>query len=154
MNRHSIISLIGIVVLLVLASCGADKYYKQGEKYLALGEYYDAANAYKQAYQKTLPKDRDRRGLIARKMAYCYSKSLQTGKAIAAWRNVERYNKDDSTSHLTLAQQLMKSGNYKDAEKEFEVALDSMPWSSLAKDGIQSAKNAQHIKQLGSRYTV
>lgn len=153
-HRFPIILLVSAVVVFSLGSCGADKYYKQGEKFLALGEYYDAAAAYKQAYQKTQPKDRDRRGKIAKKMAYCYSKSLQTGKAIAAWRNVERYNQDDSTSHLTLAQQLMKSGNYKDAATEFLTALDSMPGNELAIEGIEAAKNAARVKELGSRYTV
>lgn len=149
-----ITQLLCLVIVIVLASCGADKYYKQGEKFLALGEYYDAASAYKQAYQKTQPKDRDRRGKIAYKMAVCYSKSLQTGKAIAAWKNVERYHQDDSTVHLAMAQQMMKNGNYKDAAIEFQAALDSMPGNQLAEDGIKAAKDAPKIKELGSRYTV
>ena len=51
-----------LMTILLLASCGAERDYRRGEKYLALGEYYDAANSYRQAYQKTAPKDRDRRG--------------------------------------------------------------------------------------------
>ena len=46
------------LVALFLASCGADKYMKRGEKELALGEYFDAAADFKQAYQKTPPKER------------------------------------------------------------------------------------------------
>jgi hypothetical protein len=45
--------------------CGADKNLKKAEKYLALGEYYDAATEYKTAYSKTPAKMRDRRGQIA-----------------------------------------------------------------------------------------
>ena len=44
--------------MLLTASCGADHYMKKGEKYLALGEYYDAAAEFKTAYNKTSPKDR------------------------------------------------------------------------------------------------
>jgi tetratricopeptide (TPR) repeat protein len=100
--RHIILF---FVALLLLTSCGADKYLKQGEKNLALGEYYDAADNFKQAYQKTEPKERKTRGTIARKMAYCYDKSLQTAKAIVAYRNAIRYHEDSMpriTSNLPV----------------------------------------------------
>ena len=47
-----------LFALFVLISCGAERNFKRGEKHLALGEYFDAANEYKQAYQKTPSKDR------------------------------------------------------------------------------------------------
>lgn len=138
----------------LLASCGADRYVRRGEKYLALGEYYDAGTEFKTAYQKTAPKDRERRGQIARQMAFCYSKSLQTAKAIAAWRNVERYGQATADDHLTLARQLMKNGSYKDAAAEFQTVIDSVPDNALATDGREAAEQAPQIKQQGSRYTV
>lgn len=153
--RH-ILSLILTLTALVsiLASCGADLYLKRGEAHLALGEYYDAANDFRQAYQKTSPKERARRGQIARKMAYCYDKSLQTGRAIAAYRNVVRYHQDAGADRLALARQLMKEGSYKEAANEFAVAADSLPQDNLAKTGLQAALTAQKIKEAGSRYTV
>lgn len=71
--------------------------------------------AYRMAYQKTQSKERERRGKIAKKMAYCYAKSLQAAKAIAAYRNVERYHQDDIADLLSLASQLMKTGSYREA---------------------------------------
>lgn len=142
------------VVLAIVASCGAERNMKRGEKHLALGEYYDAASEFRQAYQKTPAKERDRRGQIAKKMAFCYGKSLQTAKAIAAYRNVMRYHQDDAKDHLGLASQLMKNGNYKEAAQEYKLALDSMPDNSMAKEGLEAANNAPRIKELGSRYTV
>lgn len=142
------------LVALFLASCGADKYMKRGEKELALGEYFDAAADFKQAYQKTPPKERQARGAIARRMAFCYDKSLQTGKAIVAYRNAIRYKADRGTDHLALAQLLMRNGNYKDAAAEFQVALDSMPGDGMAKAGLEAARRASEIRQVGSRYTV
>lgn len=153
MGRHHTLLYI-LTTLCLLSSCGAERNFKRAEKFLALGEYYDAAAEYKQAYTKTQPKDRERRGQIAKKMAYCYSKSLQTAKAIAAYKNVERYEQDDVQDRLGMAQQLMKNGNYKDAAVEFQAVLDSMPDSKLAKNGAISANKAQKIKELGSRYTV
>lgn len=156
MNKpHNILSLGGLLLMLVLlSSCGADRNLKKGEKYLALGEYFDAANEFKQAYQKTPPKQRDKRGHIASRMALCYAKSLQTAKGIAAYRNVIRYQQDQWQDHLTLAQLLMKNGSYKEASAEFQAVLDSMPDNALAHVGLTSAKEAPAVKELGSRYTV
>lgn len=141
-------------IVLLVAGCGAERNMKRGEKHLAIGEYYDAAAEFKQAYQKTPAKERDRRGQIAKKMAFCYGKSLQTAKAIAAYRNVIRYHQDDANDHLALAGQLMKNGSYKEAAQEYKLVFDSMPDNSIAKEGLTAANNAPHIKELGSRYTV
>ena len=138
----------------ILTSCGAERDFKRGEKHLALGEYFDAANEYKQAYQKTPAKDRDHRGLIASKMAFCYEKTLQTGKAVAAYRNVIRYKQASMEDHLALARQLMKEGSYAAAEAEFRLVLDSLPDNTLAREGLIAAKSAPRTKEEGSRYTV
>ena len=143
-----------LIALAVLTSCGAERNMKKGEKYLALGEYFDAANEFKQAYQKIPPKQRDKRGVAAGKMALCYDKSLQTAKGIAAYRNVIRYNQAKTQDHLSLAQLLMKNGSYKEAAAEFQLVLDSMPDNVLARKGLESAKDAPTIKEQGSRYTV
>lgn len=143
-----------LLAVLVLVSCGAERNFKRAERHLALGEYFDAASEYKQAYQKTPPKDRERRALIASKMAFCYDKSLQTGKAVAAYRNVIRYKQANMEEHLALARQLMKEGSYAAAEAEFKLVLDSLPDNTLAKEGLIAAKNAPRTKEAGSRYTV
>lgn len=143
-----------LLAVLVLVSCGAERNFKRAERHLALGEYFDAANEYKQAYQKTPPKNRERRALIASKMAFCYDKSLQTGKAVAAYRNVIRYKQANMEEHLALARQLMKEGSYAAAEAEFKLVLDSLPDNTLAKEGLIAAKNAPQTKEAGSRYTV
>ena len=143
-----------LAAILLLTSCGADKNLKRGEKFLALGEYFDAATEFKTAYAKTPAKERDKRGQVARKMAYCYERINSTQKAIAAYRNVIRYKQDDADTHLSFARQLMKNGNYKEAATEYRVAIDSMPDSQEARDGLQAALSAPQLKEQGSRYTV
>ena len=142
------------MILWLVTSCGADRNLHRGEKFLALGEYYDAANEFRQAYQKTPAKERTKRGQIARKMAICYDKSLQSARALAAWRNAIRYQQADTADRLAFAQTLMKNGNYREAEEQFRVVLDSLPNDKLARDGLFAARKAPDIKQLGSRYTV
>ncbi len=143
-----------IVMLLCLYACGAERDMKKGEKFLAVGEYYDAAEVFKSAYNKTPAKEKALRGQRALKMAACYEKINSTQKAIAAYRNVIRYKQDDVQTHLSFARQLLKNANYKEAATEFQLVLDSMPDNPLAINGLKSAKEAPEIKQLGSRYTV
>lgn len=143
-----------VLSLLLLAGCGAEKNMKKAEKFMAIGEYYDAASQYKQAYSKTPPKERDRRGLIAGKMAVCYRKINSTPKAVAAYRNMVRYNKATVDDRLELGRQLLKNGDYKQAAEQFRVVLDSMPDNVLASNGLLSAQQAPAWKKQGSRYTV
>lgn len=143
-----------VLSLLLLAGCGAEKNMKKAEKFMTIGEYYDAASQYKQAYSKTPPKERDRRGLIAGKMAVCYRKINSTPKAVAAYRNMVRYNKATVDDRLELGRQLLKNGDYKQAAEQFGVVLDSMPDNVLARNGLLSAQQAPAWKKQGSRYTV
>lgn len=149
---------VDIILLLlfstVITGCGLERNLKKGEAFLALGEYYDAADQFKQAYQKTPPKERDKRGERALKMAKCYDRINQTPRAIAAYRNAVRYDQADAGTHLALARQLLRNGNYKEAEREFGQVLDSMPENELARNGLLSARQAPQWKKEGSRYTV
>ena len=150
-------------LLALLTGCGVDQAIKKGDKYYALGEYYDAATQYKKAYSMTPAKERALRGQRALKMAESYRRINYTQKAIAAYNNAIRYKQKDSLTYLHLAQQLMKNGNYKEAAKNFQTAIDSLPKnnsqfsilnSQLAKTGLRSAQKAPTWKEQGSRYIV
>ena len=150
-----------MVVLLV--GCGAEQAMKKGDKFYALGEYYDASTQYRKAYSQTPSKERKQRGQLALKMAECYRRINYTQKAIAAYNNAVRYKQTDSLTHLRLAQQLMKNGSYKEAAKEFQMAIDTLSMgnspfsvlhSQLAKTGLRSAQQAPHWRKEGSAYTV
>ena len=143
-----------VMVSAVITGCGPEQALKKAEKHYAIGEYYDAAAQYKKAYSKTPSKEREKRGQLAVKMAECYRKINSTNKAITAYKNVIRYRQADSLTHLRLAQQLMKSGNYKEAAKNFQTALDSMNGSQIAKNGLEGATKAPLWKKEGSAYTI
>ena len=143
-----------MAVAMLLAGCGADSHMKKGDKFFALGEYFDASTQYKKAYSSTPPKERQLRGQRALKLAECYRRINYTQKAIAAYNNALRYKQADSMTHLRLAQQQMKTGNYKEAAKNFQAALDSLPGSRLAATGLRSARMAPQWKEQGSQYTV
>ena len=160
MRKIFIITSVAIIAVLFVG-CGADQAVKKAEKYYAVGEYYDAAAQYKKAYSQTPSKEKEKRGQLSLKMAECYRRINNTSKAITAYKNVIRYKQADSVTQLRLAQQLMKSGNYKEAEKNFQIAIDSLAVSNaeeglttLAKNGLQAAKMASEWKKEGSKYTV
>ena len=148
------------VVSMFLMGCGADQALKKGDKFYAMGEYFDAANQYKKAYSQTPAKERQQRGQRALKMAECYRHINYTQKAIAAYNNAIRYKQTDSMTYLHLAQQLMKNAQYKEAEKQFQTALDSMgnnasmELRTLATTGLRSAQKAPGWKKEGSDYTI
>ena len=156
MRKIFIIASVTIFSLL-LTGCGADQAIKKAEKFYAVGEYYDAAAQYKKAYSGTPSKEKEKRGQLSAKMAECYRRINNTNKAITAYKNVIRYKQADSLTHLRLAQQLMKAGNYKEAGKNFQTAIDSLPDKDLlklAKNGVEAAKMAPEWKKEGSKYTV
>lgn len=128
--------------------------HEKGEKALAVGEYFDAAEDFKVAYNKTPTKERAKRGQRAAKLAYCYDRINANAKAIAAYRNVIRYKQDSIGTHLALARLLMKAAAYKEAAKEYQLVLDTLPDNQQAKTGLLSARTAQAEKAAGSRYIV
>lgn len=143
-----------LAVALMLHSCAADNAMRKGEKFLAIGEYHDAAEQFKKAYTKTPTKERQLRGQRALKMAHCYRHISSTQKAISAYRNALRYNVASLDDRLDYARLLLKNGEYKRALTEFELLNDSMPNNVLVRNGLLSAKMAPKWKEQGSDYTV
>ena len=145
---------------LLMVGCGADQAMKKGDKYMAIGEFYDAADQYKKAYAQTPNKEKNTRGQRAKRLAECYRRLNQTNKAITAYKNVIRYKQADSLTHLRLGQMYMRNGNYKEAAKSFAASVDSLKLTvdscnlRLAKVGLESATKAPQWKKDGSAYTV
>lgn len=143
-----------VILLLGFVSCGADRNIKKGDKHLSLGEYYDAAEQYKQAYRRIPPKERKARGQVSKKIALANDYINSSAKAIAAYRNVIRYHQDSPETHLKLAGNLMKQGQYGDAAKEYQIVLDSLPGNKAAKEGLLAASEAPAEKKNASKYIV
>ena len=78
--RKVLTILYSIVCAVLLVSCGADQAMKKGDKFYALGEYFDAAAQYRKAYTHTSNKDRAVKGQRAMKMAECYRRIHFTSK--------------------------------------------------------------------------
>ena len=69
-NMKKWISLFGVVfVTLWLAGCSAESNVKKGDKFYAIGEYFEAAAEYRKAYMRAQPKERAKGGARASKAA-------------------------------------------------------------------------------------
>ena len=156
--RKALTILYCIVCAVLITSCGADQAMRKGDKFFAVGEYFDAAAQYRKAYTHTPNKEREKKGQRAMKMAECYRRIHFTSKAISAYQNAIRYKQDDSLTHFYLGQLQMRNGNYREAEKQFQMAADSLPFEDphrrLALTGLKSAKQAAQWKKDGSDYTI
>lgn len=152
MRRHHLI--LYFILTLLLVSCGAEQNVRKGDKYYALGEYFDAADEYKRAYQRTPAKERVNRGRRALKLADSYDRINYTQKAIAAYNNAIRYKQFSDTTLLRLGFLQLKNGSYKEAERTLTQYLDSIPNSTLGNNLLESARTAAAARKEGSRYTV
>ena len=153
-RKKTYLLLTATVIVALLHSCAADNAMRKGEKFLAMGEYYDAAEQFKKAYSKTPAAEKTLRGQRALKMAQCYQHISSTQKALSAYRNAIRYNVASLQDRLCFARLLLKNGEYKNALAEFEELKDSMPDDILVKNGLLSARMAPQWKEQGSDYTV
>ncbi len=152
-NKSYLLSAV-IVIVTLLHSCAADNAMRKGEKFLAMGEYYDAAEQFKKAYSKTPAAEKTLRGQRALKMAQCYQHISSTQKALSAYRNAIGYNVASLQDRLCFARLLLKNGEYKNALAEFEELKDSMPTDVLVNNGLLSARMAPRWKEQGSDYVV
>ena len=157
MRKLSII-ILTILCAILTVSCGADQAVKKGDKFYAVGEYYDAATQYRKAYTQTPSKERTLKGQRAMKLAECYRRINLTNKAITAYNNAVRYKQADSLTQFYLGQLHLRNGNYKEAAKHYQTAIDSLPadnpYRTLAKNGLKSAQMAPQWRKEGSDYTV
>ena len=143
-----------VMVCLLVASCNSDKNLKKGDQYWAIGEFYEASLQYAKAYAKTPAKEKDKRGMIAYKVAESNRRMNYFAKAQAGYRNAVRYHYTDTTTYFYLAEMERYNKEYKQAAIHYQLYLDAHPGHRLSQMGLQSCATAQEMKQKGSDYTV
>lgn len=152
--RKFIYSILTLFAVVLAMACSSEKGIKTGDRLAAVMEYNDAAKEYKKAYRKIPAKDRKLRGEVAWKMAECYRKSNSPVFAVGAYQNAVRYNFPDSTALLYLADALLEKGDYKLAQKNYEIFLEKAPDNRMAQIGLQSARQSAEWKKNPNRYIV
>lgn len=141
-------------MLPLLAGCGAENNVKKGDRFYALGEYFDAAAEYKRAYMRTPVKEKAKRAERAYKAADCYRRINATAKALGSYQSAVRYHYPDSIVYFYLAQMQHRSGDYKKAEENYRRFLDYDPAHWLSLNGVQGCMLAPQWKNRLTTYTV
>ena len=143
-----------MMTAMMMVSCNGDKNLKKGEQYWAIGEYYEAAQEFAKAYAKTPPAHKERRGMIAYKVAESNRKMNYYAKAQAGYRNAVRYKYVDTLTYFYLAEMERYNKEYKQAARDYRLYLETHPGHRLSTVGLQSCEVAQEIKEKGSQFTV
>ena len=149
-----IIYIVFAVMCLAVSCSTPEKHQKKGDMFFAHGEYFDAAAEYKTAYSTTPRSDKEARGMRAFLMGECYRRINSTSKAEGAYRNAVRYNYVDTTTYFWLAEMQRMQGNYKAAQKNYELYLNLQPNDLRTRNGIESCFLAPEMKEKGSTYSV
>lgn len=135
-------------------SCGGPS-VAVADRQMARGEYYDASRTYRQVYNRLNKKtDREKRGVVALKLAEAHRRLNQHARAATAYTNALRYGSGDSTAVLRLAQSLHATGKYAEAAVRYREYLDIAPDNREAVAGLKGALEAKSIKDNPTRYIV
>ncbi len=154
MYKRSLLYVFLMAAIITLSSCGAEVYLRKAEQSYALGEYYQAASLYKKAYSSTPSSEKPLRAERAYMMADCYRRINYIPRALAAYQNAIRYKYPDSIAYRYLADMQLRSGEYKNAAKNYGIYLEYAPDDMIAVNGLQSATQSSEWKKNPTRYIV
>ena len=147
--------LVPIVIMSALCACSnAERTTRRADAAMTIGEYQEAASLYRRAYMQTAPRERASRGALAYKMGEAYRSYGNVGRALAAYKNAERFGVADSLVLRKQGDMLRYAGNYKGAEEKYKAYLEKNPEDVLALAGYRSSQKATAIREAGSAYTV
>lgn len=147
--------LVPVVIMSALCACSnAERTTRRADAAMAIGEYQEAASLYRRAYMQTAPRERASRGALAYKMGEAYRSFGNVGRALATYKNAERFGVADSLLLRKQGDMLRYAGNYKGAEEKYKAYLEKNPKDVLALAGYRSSQKAPAIREAGSAYTV
>ena len=136
-----------------ITSCSISSQVKRADKKYAIGEYYQAAEKYKEVYRRINSKDKAMRAHVAFNQGECY-RILNNSKAQSAYKNAIRYHYPDSIVYLHYAQVLHYQGKYKDAIKQYDIYLEAHPNDYVASAGKYACLKTEEWKKQPSRYKI
>ena len=153
MRSKITLSIISLIVLIGMSSCGVNARIRKADRKYAIGEYYEASEMYRQVYRRISSKDRALRASVAFKQAES-QRILNNSRAAAAYKNAIKYHYPDSIMYLHYAQVLQYQGKYKEAIKQYDIYLEAHAQDYVALAGKYGCTQAETWKKQPSRYKV
>ncbi len=106
----------------------------------AAGEYFEAIDLYKTAYNKI--KDKGKKTEIVFKIAECYRITRESRKAELWYKKAISANFQDPLIFLRYAEMLMISENYEEASEQFKKYKELVPDDPRSDNGLRSCRLA------------
>ena len=154
MRYRNLLYIICIHILVVgMSSCSVSARVKRADKKYTIGEYYQAADMYKQVYRRIKSKNKALRAHVAFQQGECY-RTLNNSRAVSSYKNAIRYQYPDSIVYLHYAQVLHYQGKYKDAIKQYDIYLEAHPKDYVASAGKYACMQIENWKKQPTRYKI
>jgi peptidoglycan-associated lipoprotein len=146
--------LLSIVLLFLISSeiYSQNKRLQRAYETYEAGEYYQAIDIFKDAYQKIT--DKKEKARITFHIAECY-RQISDAKQAALWYSkVISKNYEDPIAFLYYAEMLKMLGEYEEAKLQFKNYKELVPSDSRGADGILSCDLALEWVEFPNGYTV
>ena len=156
MNWHRLVYIVSVALVcsVGLMSCSVKTRVKRADKRFAIGEYYEAANLYKQCYGQISPKkDKALKAHVAFNQGECL-RILNQKRALQCYKNAIRYRYPDSVVYLRYAQVAHYQGQYGEADKNYQLYLQAHPDDYVAQAGHYACGEVGEWKKDVTRYKV
>jgi Outer membrane protein and related peptidoglycan-associated (lipo)proteins len=137
----------------LLQGCSLNSRIKKADATYEKGEYFAAADLYKNVSARIPYTQKELKGRIAFQQGECY-RLTNNNRAEQAYINAIRVKYTDTLVYLRYAQVLQRIGKYAEASKNYAIYLKKDSSSILAKNGILACKNVSDWKKIPTRYTV
>ncbi|MBQ0153462.1 MAG: OmpA family protein [Bacteroidales bacterium] len=153
--KHSSYIVFILIVILLCPGCSLKTRIKRADKKFAIGEYYEAADLYRQIYPRISKNDKQLKGRVAFNQGECY-RILNNSKAVSAYKHAisSKYQQTDPIVYLRYAQVLHYQSKYKEAEKYYGLYLQANPNDYVAQGGQYACQQVSTWKKEPSRYKL
>ncbi|MEZ5069705.1 MAG: OmpA family protein [Bacteroidales bacterium] len=151
MNTKSVVF---IFLLLISLPGAAQKKQKdtRADGAFEAGEYYEAIDLYKNAYNKV--NDRDQKTAILFRIGECYRILGDTKSAEMWYKKAVRDEYQNPLIHLRFGQMLLIGEAYDEALEQFEAYKELVPGDPRGQVGIESCEAARQWKENPTGYIV
>lgn len=139
--------------MVLTPSCSVQQQLKRADKKYAIGEYYNAAEAYKRILPRI--KDKSLKGETAFKQGECY-RHINHQKAYSAYSTAlrQKYYLQDSIVYLRAGQVLQYQGKYTEADKMYTAYIEAHPDNYEAQAGHYACSNLNEWRKIPTRYKI
>jgi peptidoglycan-associated lipoprotein len=152
MRISTILITLSLIVLTSNQSYSQNKRLQRAYDTYNAGEYYQAIDIFKDAYQKIT--DKGEKVRITFHIAECYRKINDPKQASMWYRKVLSRNYEDPVAVLYYADMLKMLGEYEEAKLQYGNYKELVPNDSRATDGILSCDLALEWMEFPNGYVV